>query len=255
MKTQHIPSFDGQPIAVHETGEGAPVLLLHGLFSSAEINWIRFGTAERIAAAGHRVILPDLRGHGDSASPTAARFWPKEVLARDTESVIRALGLADEDLVVGGYSLGARTVVQLLQRGFLPKGAILAGMGLEGLRRASGMRADMFANVIENHLAGTLPPRGTPEFAAQTFLARNVPHPAGLRNLIPLLLENIPANLAAITCPVLVLAGESDHDNGSAEKLAAALPSATYAAIPGNHMTAVSAPELAGRIIAFLASV
>ena len=42
--TARIPSFDGTELAVHRLGSGRPVMLLHGLFSSAEMNWIRFGS-------------------------------------------------------------------------------------------------------------------------------------------------------------------------------------------------------------------
>ena len=51
---------DGVELAYHELGEGRPVVLLHGLFSDAVTNWIKFGHAARIAADGFRVIMPDL---------------------------------------------------------------------------------------------------------------------------------------------------------------------------------------------------
>jgi pimeloyl-ACP methyl ester carboxylesterase len=48
-------------------GEGRPLVLIHGLFSSAFTNWIRYGHAARLARAGFRLIMPDLRAHGESA--------------------------------------------------------------------------------------------------------------------------------------------------------------------------------------------
>ena len=60
--------------------------------------------------------------------------------------------------------------------------------------------------------------------------------------------------LAAIAQPVLVVAGEDDDDNGSAEALAAVLPNATYRAVPGGHMSAVTKPELGREIADFLAT-
>jgi pimeloyl-ACP methyl ester carboxylesterase len=41
---------DGADLAWHELGQGRAVLLLHGLFSSADMNWIRFGHAAEIAS-------------------------------------------------------------------------------------------------------------------------------------------------------------------------------------------------------------
>ena len=43
---------DGVELAWHEEGEGRPVILLHGLFSDAQMNWINFGNATRLVAAG-----------------------------------------------------------------------------------------------------------------------------------------------------------------------------------------------------------
>ena len=41
----HWTASDGVELAWHEMGEGRPVVLLHGLFSDAQINWIKFGHA------------------------------------------------------------------------------------------------------------------------------------------------------------------------------------------------------------------
>jgi pimeloyl-ACP methyl ester carboxylesterase len=64
--SDHFASFDGTRIAVHTEGEGRPVILLHGLFSSAQMNWIKWGHAVRLAEAGFRAIMPDFRVHGES---------------------------------------------------------------------------------------------------------------------------------------------------------------------------------------------
>ena len=92
--TEHrFASFDGVEIAWQELGEGRPLVLIHGLFSNAWTNWIRYGHAARIAAAGYRVIMPDLRGHGDSAKPHDAAAYPSDVLADDGFALIEQLGL------------------------------------------------------------------------------------------------------------------------------------------------------------------
>ncbi len=250
MKSVRIPSFDGVGLAVHELGAGPPLMLLHGLFSSAQLNWVKFGTAAHLAEAGWRVILPDLRGHGESESPDHAARWPADVLARDVGAVVTALGLGP-DLVLGGYSLGARTVVRCLVSGLRPAAAVLAGMGLDGIRDP-GPRSAWFARLIEG--AGSFP-RGTPEFLAERFMAANVRAPQNLLHLLRHQLSTSPAELAALDLPVLVIAGAEDHDNGSAPALAAALPGGRFAEIPGNHMSAVSRPELGRNIRRFLEEV
>ena len=68
-ETHRFTSLDGTELAWSELGEGWPVVLIHGLFSNAWTNWIRYGHAAAIAARGFRVIMPDLRAHGGSAAP------------------------------------------------------------------------------------------------------------------------------------------------------------------------------------------
>ena len=122
-QTHHWTASDGVDLAWREVGEGRPVILLHGLFSDAHMNWIKFGTAARVAAEGFRVIMPDLRGHGLSGKPHGAEFYPKGVLARDVRELVAHLGLAEFDL--GGFSLGARTTVEAVGEGMTPRRAIL----------------------------------------------------------------------------------------------------------------------------------
>ena len=69
--------------------------------------------------------------HGSSAAPHDPAAYPDGILGRDLEELAAHLGLDDYDL--GGFSLGARTVVQAVGEGLAPRRAILAGMGLEGL--------------------------------------------------------------------------------------------------------------------------
>ena len=109
--THHFTASDGVDLAWHEVGEGRAVVLLHGLFSSADMNWIRFGHAAEIASRGFRVIMPDLRAHGESAAPHDEASYPPDILARDGLELIAHLGLKDYDL--GGYSLGARTSARM----------------------------------------------------------------------------------------------------------------------------------------------
>lgn len=125
--TLTLPGFNNAAIAYRSIGVGRPVLMLHGLLSSASNNWIAPGIAERIAGLGRRVVLPDFRAHGRSSAPTSASDYPQDVLARDTQAVIAELDLQEFDLV--GYSMGAQIAVRLLASGARPGRVALGGMG------------------------------------------------------------------------------------------------------------------------------
>ena len=58
--------------------------------------------------------------------------------------------------------------------------------------------------------------------------------------------------LQAFTMRTLVVCGDQDDDNGSAEELANVLPNAVFREIPGTHMSSVTKPELGEAIAHFL---
>ena len=237
---------DALPLAYRELGKGRPLVLLHGLFSNGWTNWVRYGHAAHLAARGFRVIMPDLRGHGASASPHDAAAYPPDILAADGEALVAHLGLTDYDL--GGYSLGGRTVARMLVQGARPGRAIIAGMGLAGLLHTAG-RGGFFRRVLEGR--GTHP-RGSPEWMAEAFLKTTGGDAQALLPLLGSFVDTARTDLAAITQPVLVLAGVDDADNGSAADLAGLLPHCRLAEVPGNHMSAVVAPELGRAMAEFL---
>jgi pimeloyl-ACP methyl ester carboxylesterase len=245
--TQSFTASDGPRLVWHETGEGRPVVLLHGLFSNAETNWIKFGHAARIAQRGFRVIMPDLRAHGESAAPHDPACYPPDILARDGLELIDHLELGDYDL--GGYSLGARTSVRMVIEGARPRRLVVSGMGLRGLLR-TGSRSGHFRKVLEG--MGTHE-RGSPEWLAEAFLKTTGADPQALLPLLGSFVDSSEAELRAIALPTLVLSGAEDQDNGPAEDLARLLPNATFVEVPGNHMSAVTKPDLGQAIAGFLA--
>ena len=66
-----MPTFqsDGLTLAHESTGEGPPVLCIHGFASSGKVNWIDTGWVETLVGAGYRAITLDNRGHGASEKP------------------------------------------------------------------------------------------------------------------------------------------------------------------------------------------
>jgi pimeloyl-ACP methyl ester carboxylesterase len=235
---------DGTPIAWHELGDGMPLVLVHGLFSSAYVNWIKYGHAALLAGAGFRVIMPDLRAHGASGAPHGAAHYPADILRDDLLGLVDHLALGG-DYHLGGYSLGGRTVIRALLAGARPRRAIVSGMGLAGLLDTA-RRAGFFREVLKGF--GTHP-RGSPAFMAAAFLKTTGGDPLALLPLLDSFVDTGMDELGSIALPVLVVAGVDDHDNGSAEALARILPRGSFRAIPGNHMSAVAQPALAASIL------
>lgn len=238
ITTSHFRTPDDIQIAVHETGEGRPLVLLHGYFSDAETNWIKYGHAALLAEAGFRVIMPDLRAHGQSGKPHDPIAYPHDILVDDQFALLDHLSLDDYDL--GGYSLGGRTVARMLARGAAPGKVIISGMGLQGLIN-TGKRGAHFAHVLDNLGKHE---KGSPAWFAEAFLKTSGGDPIALRLILDTFVDTPEDAIQQFDMPVTVICGEEDQDNGSAAALADILQQGTLIEVPGNHMSAVVKPEL-----------
>jgi pimeloyl-ACP methyl ester carboxylesterase len=246
MTTEYFASFDGTRLALHRMGQGRPLIMLHGLFSSAEMNWIKWGHAERLAAAGFECLMPDLRAHGQSEAPHDPAAYPDDVLAQDLAALVAYLGLIDYDLC--GFSLGARTSVRGVIAGLKPARLVLGGMGLEGLAGWTG-RGAFFIDAIDRFDEVKA---GDPAFLAVSFMKSMKVDRVAARLLLGSFSDTPPEALAAITMPTLIVNGDQDRDNGDPAALTAALPDAVQAIVPGTHMSCVTKPDLSEAIRDFL---
>nr|WP_294506677.1 alpha/beta fold hydrolase [uncultured Rhodopila sp.] len=87
-----------------QSGEGLPVVLLHGLFGSAR----NFGAIQRALAARFRVIALDMRNHGDSPHAPGMRY-PAQTT--DVQETLHSIGV--EQAAVIGHSMGGKTAMAL----------------------------------------------------------------------------------------------------------------------------------------------
>ena len=246
VRTEFLAGHGGARLAVHRLGAGRPVVLLHGLFSSAQVNWIKYGHAARLAEAGFEAIMPDLRAHGQSDAPHDPAAYPEDVLVKDALALVAALGLTDYDL--GGFSLGARTAVRAVLAGLAPRRLVLGGMGLEGLGDWAG-RSAFFVNAIDRF---DQIQRGDPDYFAQQFMKTTKVDRVAARLLLGSVDDTAREALSAIAMPTLVVCGAEDQDNGSAPALAEALPDGRYVEVPGTHMSSVTQRQLGEAIERFL---
>jgi hypothetical protein len=121
-------------------------------------------------------------------------------------------------------------------------------MGLSGLT-GTEKRGDHFRYVLDNLGKHA---RGSPAFMAEAFLKTTGGDPVALRHILDTFVDTTVEEIAAFDLPIAVVCGEDDQDNGSAEALADAMPNGRYIALPGNHMSAVTRPELGQAILDFL---
>jgi pimeloyl-ACP methyl ester carboxylesterase len=99
----------GQRLAYTIHGDGdRPVVLLPGLLLPARMNT---PLAEHLASRGHRVVLLDPLGQGESARPRDMWRYSMTMFARDTVALLDHLKL--EQAVVGGTSLGANVTLEV----------------------------------------------------------------------------------------------------------------------------------------------
>lgn len=234
MKSIDFTSFDGVNLKVHEMGEGRPLFLLHGLFSNAHINWIKYGHADALVRAGYRLIMPDLRAHGESDAPQEAAYYPKDVIIHDIEALMMHYGITDYDMA--GFSLGARSCMKLLVNGARPKRVALGGMGWEGLNGWS-KRQKFFREVVANYHTTV---RGDVHYMPVQFMKTTSIDPVAAGYFLHSFGTIDVEVLQNINIPTIVICGDDDQDNGSGQLLADNLKNAKFSEIKGNHMSSVT---------------
>jgi pimeloyl-ACP methyl ester carboxylesterase len=107
MADQFTVETEGVRIAGEESGEGAPVVLLHGL--TATRRYVVMGSTA-LQRSGHRVIAYDARAHGHSDPAPGPDDYGYPRLADDLLAVLDARGF--DRAVLAGASMGAHTLTR-----------------------------------------------------------------------------------------------------------------------------------------------
>jgi len=248
LTSQRFQGRDGAELAWREIGDGRPVVLLHGLMGSGTL-LLGSGLAQAIAEGGYRVILPDLRGHGDSARPHDPARYPPDVLADDGLALIDQLGL--DDYRLAGYSAGGKVVLRLLARGARPARAVVGGQGVDALDAESD-RTGGYRRMLAAVANGDTFAPGSPEEGFTGWIRQVGADPRAIGYLLGSLVATPPDALRQVPTPTLVVAGEGDSRSATAGELAALLPNGRLTLVPGDHLTALDAPEFTTAVLDFL---
>ncbi|MFE9747121.1 alpha/beta fold hydrolase [Saccharothrix saharensis] len=257
-RTAVVVVDDGTAISYHRWEPDAgvdpdpvPVVLQHGFSSHTQVEWADHGTVAALTAAGRVVVGIDARGHGMSGkSPDPARYGEPR-MARDLRAVVAALGVPAVDLV--GYSMGAVIALLAATDGDAVRRLVVGGVGA-GVVEVGGVDTRVLPNDVlaDALLAGSphhdLPPEvaGLVAFAAAT--GADFPSLAAQARAA----HQDGIDLAAITAPTLVIAGDDDPLAERPHVLAEAIPGARARVVPGDHGTAVGSPAFRAAVVAFL---
>ncbi|MEW2071617.1 alpha/beta hydrolase [Streptomyces sp. NPDC007346] len=209
--------------------EGPPVLLVHGFGSDGHRDWVETGVAPALAEAGREVIVPDLRGHGDSPAPSAAGEAGAAGLVADLVAVVDEAGAGTFDVV--GYSLGARLAWEL------PAAAPgrLRRAVLGGLSPAEPFEAVDVAALHRAVADGTEPADPFTAMIAGMVRAHGA-RAAGLALCVEGLRATpfAPRSWAGETPPAFVV-GEDDMMTHGIERVVGLVDGAELTTVPGDH--------------------
>jgi pimeloyl-ACP methyl ester carboxylesterase len=224
-------------------GEGAPIVLCHGI--TATRRYVVHGSRV-LERAGHAVVSYDARGHGESDPAPDGQDYGYSELVEDLEAVV-ATAVGEKSFVLAGHSMGAHTAVAYALRG--PerlRGLVIVGptymgeISAESLAYWDGLAAalesggvDGFVDYIDrNQRADPAWRDSVLRFTRERMLRQR--HPAALVDALRQVPRSRPfgemAELESLRVPALVVASHDAADPGHpryvAEAYAERLPRA-----------------------------
>lgn len=270
---RHFDVDAGGGLLLHgdRTGNGSPLLLLHG-FTGSTRSWTLFRRA-----LGDRLetIALDLPGHGRSSAPADATRYASGTVAAALPAVLDALGI--DRVAMLGYSLGARVALRFALDHGDRVGALVLESASPGIvdpaERAARLDADRaLADGIERDGIEAFVERweALPLWASQRMLSpetrtalraeRLANVPRGLANSLRgagvAVEEPVVDRLRSLRVPTLVVAGALDAKFVAlGEAIAARAPRARLVVVEGaGHAVHLERPDaLAEHVVQFLA--
>ncbi len=237
-------SFDGTKIAYADEGIGEIVLLIHGFIVDGDVNWGKSELKKQLLNQGYRVIIPDLRGNGNSDKPQNEDAYKNNAETKDLMALIDHLDI--ENYMAVGYSRGSIVLANLLTKDERITKAVFGGMGI-GFTNPNWNRRIDFGNVFSGRTAPNEMTRGAVNYAKNANADFKIL--GYLQDYQP---ETSIAELNNISIETLIICGDEDLDNGNPKELQKQIPKSKLSLVPGTHMSTFNSKGFAESIIDFL---
>lgn len=196
---------NGAPLYYHEYGTGEPVILLHNFLATGETCWRKQIPAFR---THYRLIVVDLRGHGRSENPDGAPLTHTQ-FAADIIALAEALGVASAHF--WGVSSGAMLLLTLALRApQLVRSLVLTAATYRftpvNQARALSLTPETIPDTWAAHWQAIHSPVYGPDYWRTLLDAFHRLNLDGSEANFP-----PPAQLAALTQPILLIHGDRDE--------------------------------------------
>lgn len=240
-QTKYFNSFDDTKIAYTDEGKGKPILLIHGFINTRK-SWDNTALKKDLLEKGYRVIIPDLRGNGDSDKPHEDDAYSQDAEVIDLMFLMVELKISKYWAV--GYSRGSILLAKLLTKDGRVKKAVLGGMGID-FTNPNWHRRAIFRDAFDGKI--TEETKGAVEYAKSIGADLKCLHLQQKHQSV-----TTQRQLQVIKAKVLVLAGDEDKDNGDSAALSKAIPKSKFKIVEGDHNGTYKTENFSKAVISFL---
>lgn len=238
-------SHDSIQLVYDDEGSGPVVVLLHGFINTRK-SWGRAALRNSLIEKGYRVIVPDLRGNGDSDKPHDEHHWNNNNEVRDIICLIDSLKI--KEYMVVAYSRGATVGSELITLDDRVTKIVLGGMSDE-YTDPSWEIPSIFADAFAGRIPLSEMTEGAVNYAKSinadltclSFQQKYQPSPS-------------KEELGKLNLPVLVIVGDQDDAENKTKSLSAVFINATSIIVEGNHNNTYKQENFAEAVIRFLKS-
>lgn len=240
-QTNYFTSFDGVNITYKDEGFGEPVLLLHGFLNSGK-SWDNTPLKKDLLEKGYRVIVPDLRGCGNSDKPQEESYYQDHAEIKDIILLMSHLNVKEYNAI--GYSRGSIVLAELLTEDKRIKKAILGGMGINFTDPQWERRlkfAAAFNGDVDEMTEGAVSYAKSINADFRSLYLQQKYQPS-----------TPTIELQKIKIKILVIAGNKDLDNGNPETLSEVFRRGKLVLVPGDHNGTWKTEKFSEEILHFL---